>query len=127
MELGNMIFGNSRGEFPIDDREAYQDIFWKHFEPYFDYHMHPIKDESYYDGKYLTDLGGYENDVFMANPYYWGDDEEIAEKPNFIYKPLGIELSYYKYPLRDSYLNKEMSLEEFDAMCRACADSINME
>jgi len=125
MELGNMLFGNSRGKYPIEDRETYQNIFWKYFDPFFDYHMYPLAGGGReYEGEFLTELGGYENDVFMANPYYWGEDEEIAERPNFIYKPKGIEISWYKYPLRDAYWNVEMTPEEFDAMCRACVKSM---
>ena len=62
----------------------------------------------YYDNqdhKNVTDRGGFENDIFLINPYYWGDDEEIAEQPNFVYKPKNIVIEWYKYPFRSSYSN----------------------
>ena len=65
MELGNLLFGNSRGEFPIFDRENWQDTFWEYFGDYFDYHA--FYDNAKKDPKHTTDMGGYENDTFV-NP-----------------------------------------------------------
>jgi hypothetical protein len=45
--------------------------------------------------------------------------------PNFCHKPSGIEIQWYKYPLRDSYFNKEISLEEFSEIIDGCISSIN--
>lgn len=53
-----------------------------------------------------TDRGGFENDVFLINPYYWGDDEKIMYEPNFKYKPLDLEIRWYKYPMRVHMLIK---------------------
>lgn len=115
MELGNFIFGHSRGKYPID-REMFQPIFYKYFDKNFDSYM-------YYEGvetDKITDRGGYENDVFKINPYYWGEDEDIIDEPNFIYKPENIEISWYKYPLRDSYSNTLLTKEKAEEIFSKC-------
>lgn len=121
MELGNLLFGNSRGNYPLE-RGHWQETF------------HEFLDEIGLDGygyiddeklkEYETDRGGFENDVFLVNPYYWGEDEDIMEEPNFIYKPTGYEIDWYKYPLRDSYANKELTFEEFKEILNKCKESI---
>lgn len=109
MELGNMLFGNSRGEYPVD-RAEYQDSFHEFLER--------INCDGYgfYDGP--ADIenkrGGITTDIVEINPYWWGDEDdyEECEKPNFWYKPLDIKVDWYKYPVRDSYSN--IPLESID-------------
>lgn len=122
MELGNMLFGNSRGEFPISDRESWQDTFWEYFTDDFDYHC--FYDKYKEDPEHTTDRGGYENDIFLINPYYWGEDEEIAILPNFVYKPTGFEIQWYKYPLRDAYMNQNISLNDAEKIWKRCIESM---
>jgi len=45
-------------------------------------------------------------------------------KPNFFYKPTGYSLKWYKYPLRDSYANRNLSPEEFEDMIYRCIQSL---
>lgn len=119
IELGNLLWGHSRGMYPID-RDMIESVFLKYFEADFDYHM-------YYEGEdknKTTERGGYENDVFKVNPYYWGDDENIADEPNFIYKPGNIEISWYKYPMRDAYANTLLTEEKAEEIFRKCRDSM---
>lgn len=126
MELGNLLFGNSRGEFPILDREIWQDTFWKYFDiDEFDYHCYYMKSED--DPDHTTDRGGYKNDVFTINPYYWGEDENIMSEPNFIYKPTGLEIQWYKYPFRDAYLNQDISLDEAKKIWEDCIKSMEVK
>lgn len=40
----------------------------------------------------------YTNDVFTVRAYYWGDDEELVNLPNFEYD--GLECYWYKYATR---------------------------
>lgn len=63
MELGNMIFGNSRGNYPVD--RDLQDEFYELMQAMgFDgYGFHDRAD----------DRGVFENEVFWMRPYYWGD------------------------------------------------------
>lgn len=110
MELGNLIFGNSRGEFEID-RDVYQDLFAEFFRS--------IGIDSY--GTVTSKLAKvypeyikgctFENDTFIVRPYYWGDDEEIASMPNFEYKPDELKICWYKYMMRDAYSNKELTVD----------------
>lgn len=65
----------------------------------------------------------YEDDVFIVRPYYWGNAGGEGRKPNFVYKPTGFEMHWYKYPLRDAYANKEVTLAQFKAMLEDCGKS----
>jgi hypothetical protein len=44
--------------------------------------------------------GASEDDLCIVRPYDWSDDEVKGELPNFVYKPEGLYLGWYKYPLR---------------------------
>lgn len=66
----------------------------------------------------------FQNETFMLNPYYWGDNEELIQFPNFIYYPTRLEISWYKYPMRAAVSNKEFTKEEFYEMIDACKESI---
>lgn len=139
MELGNLIFGNSRGEYPVP--REWQDSFCERlaemgFSGYGfpnewddDGRFAPELSERY--DKFLVEIDGedgrhhkWETDLFVLMPYYWGDDDAIAELPNFVYKPLGFELSWYKYALRSAYMNQLVTLAQLDDMLRACIESI---
>jgi len=45
-------------------------------------------------------------------------------RPNFFYKPTGYALQWYKYPLRDSYANQDVTLEEFGEIITKCIESL---
>lgn len=211
MELGNLLFGNSFGEYKIPRRSVFEDEFFKLFETcepgYNGYH-----------GIY------YENDTFFTMPYYWGNctcgfdgidnghekvnnlehkdscynrkywkiyddylfsnqeerlkelkilykeygwntegkdwwngcaircscdyneridkisdeytelfgsdwhtDECLLVKPNFLYKKNGLEVRWYKYPLRDSYSNIKLNLKYLMEVIDDCINSVNKE
>lgn len=112
MELGNIIFGNSRGEFEVP-RKEFEDI------------LIPFMEEigignRGYDGDYNETNATFDNEVFTIRPYYWGDKDEIAELPNFVYKPTNFEIQWYKYPLRDSYMNQNITVKEFKEIIKNC-------
>lgn len=117
-ELGNILFGNSRGEYSVN-RELIEPIFWDCFGRYFDAYMYFKGDD-----EHITDRGGYENDVFKVNPYYWGDEDKIADEPNFVYKPENIEIFWYKYPFRDSYSNINITAAKASEIFSKCQNSI---
>ena len=124
MELGNLIFGNSRGEFPVE-RGDWQKCFCKFIEDIgLDSYGYVPAWASDSLKKHQTARGGFENDVFIINPYYWGDDDTEKVKPNFIFKKTGYTLDWYKYPLRDSYANQDISFAEFKEMLEECKKSI---
>lgn len=114
MELGNLIFGNSRGVYPVA-REKWEDRFVEFLDN--------IECDSY---GYLdvihnvNERGGITTDKFIIRPYYWGESDVEAEKPNFEYLPTGYKLDWYKYPLRDAYANQDITYEEFDEMLKDC-------
>lgn len=74
MELGNMVFGHSRGKYSID-RGIWQKVFFDEF-------IYKINGDGYgyVDGEY-----GYENNIFKIKPYDWdaecdcGFDELVSE------------------------------------------------
>ena len=69
----------------------------------------------------------YENDTFMVRSYDWGLDDE-ADKRNeyhFWHKPSGFKLQWYKYPLRDPYVNMDITHEQFLDVLRDCMNSIH--
>jgi len=204
MELGNMVFGNSRGEYRIPRATGYEEQLARLFDAY-----SPDRDNSW------REYGvNFDNGVFSVFPYYWGDctcgyDEAECEwdkdnehsstcyqidyqkadrswvvdmdtdkwadevlkpiyekhgfdttethwwhgcairctcdyedswekflsenkhhqdcptiKPNFLYKPTGFSISWYKYPLRDSYMNHKISVVEFSEIIDKCIDSL---
>ena len=114
MELGNMAFGHSRGEVPLD-RNEYQDEFWR---------LTRAMDPDNYSGVH------FENDIFEMHPYCWCDGDDCPqcgsmEQPNFEYKPTGYRIRWYKWPLRDSYANVHIDIEEFTKMVDHCIESLN--
>ena len=46
-------------------------------------------------------------------------------KPNFLFKPTGFSIKWYKYPLRDSYMNQNLSLDELKGIIAKCVDSLS--
>lgn len=116
MELGNIIFGNSRGEFEVP-RKEFEDI------------LIPFMVEigigyTGYEGDYIETNATFDNEVFTIRPYYWGDDDSIANLPNFVYKPTNFQIQWYKYPLRDSYMNQNITVKEFKEIIEKCKKSV---
>lgn len=131
MELGNLIFGHSRGEYQIPRTDAFE-------SPMFDLMDTIQKDCS----PYGTD---FENDVFTMSRYWWGDcscgadaedmsDEYIVihksdcglVRPNFFYKPTGYKLMWYKYAMRDAYANQKLTPKQFREMMDKCIESVKV-
>jgi hypothetical protein len=110
IELGNLLFGNSRGEYCFPDRSLVNSKEW----------------ESLCDIAQVDEYGepGFENEVFIIRSYYWGEDDNMANLANFSYKPTGFEIQWYKYPFRDSYMNQNLSSEEILGIFNKCIASI---
>lgn len=195
-----MVFGNSRGSFPIERHSGFEDQLYLLFEK-----IHGPDFSSYGED--------FENDTFKIMPYYWGDctcgfdalpdhpfnhrdecyqteykkindhckaqgwswnsEEErklvsdlcakfqypfphgcavhcgcdypervqawytekgypdghldtcMYRQPNFLYKPTDFRIEWYKYPLRDSYMNQELGIGEFTIIIKKCIESLN--
>jgi len=219
-ELGNLVFGNSRGEYPLKRGVGFEEELFRLFDAYA-----PDRDNSWRE--YGVE---FENDTFMVFPYYWAgnctcgfDNYEFTEKhsencflnelereklkngwvknkygfleypekdwetmkkseleivkelykkrgwdtksknwwhgfaircdcdyweryekwlkkigypnghkescllmkPNFLYKPTGFWIKWYKYPLRDAYTNQVIALQEFKEIIDKCIESVN--
>ena len=69
MELGNMVWGNSRGEFEVPRKSAWTG---------------PLVELMMQAGCDIYGIPGFENDVFIIRSYYWGDCEcgyeEVVDK-----------------------------------------------
>lgn len=120
MELGNLLFGHSRGNFVVDrvlqDSSEWDKLIHLSDSDFYGYTTNKNKE---------NDVGGYENEVFAIRPYWWGDDDALqAQMPNFLYKPTGFEIRWYKYPFRDSYMNKNLSVAKIKEIFIHCADSM---
>lgn len=69
----------------------------------------------------------FDNGIFRILPYWWGESDNIAEMPNFIYYPTGFEMIWYKYPLRDAWSNMPVTFDEFKDMIDKCKESLKDE
>lgn len=126
IELGNLFFGHSRGEYCFPDRELVDCPEWRNLLEVTNSDFYGYASEWDNPLSNVNDRGGYENDVFAINPYWWGDDENREEclKPNFLFKPTGFEITWYKYPFRDSYMNKDYSEEQIKQVWSVCIESV---
>jgi hypothetical protein len=116
MELGNMVFGHSRGAWQVPRNAAYEGPLDVLFE---------AAGLSSYGYPNDPDADYFDNDVWSARSYWWGDEEAPeADLPNFIHKPSGLELRWYKYPMRDSYFNREISPLEWFNIIQECVTSL---
>lgn len=104
IEMGNLLFGHSRGAYKFPDREIEDGDEWLALLNALGLdHYGYVADTN--DNPYMNDRGGYDDGEICINPYYWGDDPDEAEKPNFLDRRLGLEIRWYKYPFRDAYMS----------------------
>lgn len=70
-----------------------------------------------------------ENDIFYykadAENHTWDDQGNYL--PNFIYKPDGFRMQWYKYPLRSCYANRGITFDVFEKMIDACVESLRTQ
>jgi hypothetical protein len=132
MEAGNMIFGHSRGEFlvPREWTDDFYELFLAcHTDDYGyadegDKHARELVSK---ENGIIENARLYDSELFSIMPYFWGDSEELSKIPNFVYKPTGFEMRWYKYPLRDSYANILVTHFEFVDMIQNCIASVEKE
>ena len=105
IEMGNLLFGNSRGDYAFPDRDIVESDEWVALRVALGVDSYGHTEA---DNRYGNDRGGYDDGTICVNPYYWGDDEDEAAKPNFLDRRIGLEIRWYKYPFRDSYMNWKM-------------------
>ena len=120
IEAGNLCFGHSRGNYEVP-RDQREEAFYSFLQNNgFDSYGHRT------DTKVSETFQSYKNDTFCIRPYYWGDDPKIYHLPNFEYYPTDLEISWYKYPFRDSYSNRTFSVEEFKEILAKCEESMRV-
>ena len=109
IEIGNLLFGHSRGSYAFPDRDIVDSDEWLALLCALgtDFYGYVV-----WDDPHETKRGGYDDGTICINPYYWGDDDDEAAKPNFLDRSIGLEIRWYKYPFRDAYMNWKMSAEE---------------
>jgi len=122
MELGNWLFGNSHGKYLIPRTEELYMEFVRLFDA-----CEPNRNNSWRE--YGIE---FKNDVFETMPYWWGEcdcGEQHSNtcksiKPNFYHKESGLQVSWYKYLLRDSYSNIELTKSLLSAIIDDCIASL---
>ena len=117
----NLLSSSSKKSYPLE-RGYWQEVFCKFLDDIGLDGYGYLNDEKL--KKYKTDKGGFENDIFLVNPYYEGKDKNIMKEHNFVYKPMSYEIDWYRYPLRDSYANKELTFKDFKEILNKCKESI---
>lgn len=111
MEMGNLLFGCSRGEIELD-RDLLQDVFWQGLA-YVGYDSHGLP--MVVSAKLSVTKASLpaHDDLFCVRPYWWGDpDSPKATLPNLEVPSADLKVMWYKYALRDAYANREVTPEE---------------
>ena len=112
-ELGQILFGNPTGEYAAPEAgdalvegilSEIERVFWNLRQREWDRYEDPT-------------IPGVE-----FRPYYWGDDEAEAEKPNLAFG--GVEIRWYKYPGRGSSCNRDLTPAEWFAWFHACIQAV---
>lgn len=127
-ELGNLLFGHSRGAFRVHRFPA-QRYFGEFFERCgMDSYGHPNRQTDRTEESPLLTYedkdGMVDTELFSVWPYYWGDDEEKFDIPNFVYKPENIKIRWYKYALRDAYSNVPLTGEKIKEILDNCTEYV---
>lgn len=108
-ELGNLIFGHLPKEPVVRVNRSQQGAFQELVM--YDWGLtgygYPEREEDT-PLAYNKEDNSYRASNFIVRPYWWGDDDSpIADLPNFEIPAEDYKLWWYKYPLRDSYANKD--------------------
>lgn len=105
-ELGQLCFGNPCGAYDAGDigracleyvLSEVERVYWNRNQRQWDYYVDP-------------GLPG-----IAFRPYYWGDIEEEAEKPNLTVDGSDIEIRWYKHPCRGTTTQRPVTPDEWPA------------
>lgn len=99
----------ARKIYPFPDREIANESAWKL--------LLELTDSDEYGVCFRSDIrndrGGYEDDMIAIAPYWYGDEENTErERPNFLYKPTGFAIWWYKYAFRASEMNMDLTADD---------------
>lgn len=128
MEIGNLLFGNSRGEYEINRNSAacdhLSDMFteigvsgYGHIDSENETRLKPIIGTTLIETRRGVDVHNPLTGKLLARfqAYWWGDgDDPEADEPNLIIPDLDLEIHWYKYWARDSYANQPFTDELVD-------------
>ncbi|PWG66632.1 hypothetical protein [Bifidobacterium callitrichidarum] len=125
MELGNLLFGNSHGDYPIDRNTAAADQLsdiinelgisgYGHIDYDNEEKLKPITGSTLIPTDRGVDVHNPVTGKLLARfqAYWWGDgDSPEADEPNLIIPDFGVEIRWYKYWSRDAYANQPFTEE----------------
>ena len=115
LELGQMLFGNPTQEYPVP-REKWMS---GPFQILIDTITEKTGDKNFI---YSPDFS---NDFFTIRSYYWwGEDEEEMDKPNFEVPSENFSLTWYKYPFRGSYSSEKLNPKRWNDLIQKCIKSV---
>jgi hypothetical protein len=119
MEFGNAAFGHSNGNYEFDGYgipgSLFSILLCELGLDDYGARLASTLEGNHDDIITITDRGTEFHDhdgklLMITRAYWWGDDDDPEESlPNIEIPPLGITLSWYKYPFRDSYTNKPVT------------------
>lgn len=115
MELGNLLFGNSRGDYAVDRRleEAFvAALNAAGFDD--DGHCQTWTSETPIPAPYNSEATATPH--YVVQPYVRDDRDSATICPNFFDRITGLKLRWYKHPLRDSYANYDLNEEMLDSI-----------
>lgn len=105
MEIGQMIFGNPVGAYETDDVvDALLHFIMDEFRRVYQ----NVNQKDWYNDPTLVTATFPELEV---RPYYWGDDETEAAKPNLAYGE--VEVRWYKHFGRSMTVNVDWNILEW--------------
>jgi hypothetical protein len=68
----------------------------------------------------------FSNEFFTIRPYYWGDEDDEIEKPNFEIPSENFSISWYKYPFRTSESNVKITPSLWNDLIQKCIKSLEL-
>lgn len=125
MELGHFLNGGPVERLEIPRTDEYEGEFqrWLQSNGFNEYGE--IDDQKL--SQFVNKDGRFCNGTFAVFPYYWGDEERLIRTPNFEYIPKKVRVFWYKYPMRDASISKNLSPEEFHKMLEDCTSSLHKQ
>lgn len=110
MEIGNMLFGNSRGDYAVS--RSLEGLFVGALKKAgFDAHGFRHGWESDREAQTPYNEHATATHHFVIQPYVDDNLDNAVIVPNFLDRVTGLKLRWYKYPLRDSYANYDLTEE----------------
>lgn len=117
-ELGQAMFGNSTSEHGCPE---FVEAGLRHLASEIE-RVEWNRTGQSYEAPTGNNGGKYDTDVFRMRAYYWGDDEELVNAPNFVCD--GLEVRWYKYLGRGMSMNRRIDANEFYQLIDRCLKSV---